>query len=229
MLLAAAVVPTPPLLIPEVAGGSASRDQDLRAATLEAVNRLLSVEPDRAVVVGEARTTGLLDGEPDWHPFGVPLPVPRPDARLPLALGIGVWLLRMQGCLVPVEHLGVAASTAPEECAELGRELVAACGRTALLVCGDGTATRNEKAPGHFSPDAAGFDARVDEALRAGDPAALLELGMDEARELWSAGRPAWQVLAGAADGSGWDAQVTYAAEPYAVHYVVATWSRRET
>jgi hypothetical protein len=225
MLAAAAVVPTPPLLIPEVAAGSADRDAELRAAALGAVERVVAARPDRVVVVGEAPRTGPLSGEPDWHRFGVRLT--RPERPLPLPHGIGAWLLRQIGASLPVEYLGVAADTGPGECAGLGRKL-AAGPRTALLACGDGTARRDEKAPGHFSPAAAGFDERVDAALASGDPAGLLSLGVDEARELWASGRVSWQVLAGAAEGGHWDTEVMYAAEPYGVHYVVATWLAHE-
>jgi hypothetical protein len=225
VLVAAAVVPTPPLLIPEVAAGSAARDTDLRTAAVASVGQVLGAGADQVVVVGEAPATGPLSGEPDWHPFGLRLP--RPEQRLPLAHGVGAWLLGQAGCMLQIEHVGVAADTTPQGCAALGRALTAGR-RTALLACGDGTARRDEKAPGHFSPAAAGFDERVDAALRAGDPAGLLALDAEEAAELWVAGRPAWQVLAGAAEGCSWDAEVTYAAEPYGVHYVVATWLPRE-
>jgi len=221
VLVAAAVVPTPPLLVPEVAAGSADRDADLRAAALGATARLLASGADRVVVVGEAPSSGPLAGEPDWHRFGVR--VPRPQRPLPLAHGIGAWLLDQAGCTLPVEHLGVAADAGTEECAALGREL-AAGPPTALLVCGDGSARRDEKAPGHFSPAATAFDEQVDAALRSGDPAGLLALGPTAAAEVWAAGRAAWQVLAGAAEGRRWAAEAPYAAEPYGVHYVVATW-----
>src|SRR3954463_2765309 len=150
MLVAAAVVPTPPLLVPEVAAGAADRDADLRIAALDAVARVLATGPERVVVVGQAPATGPLSGTPDWHRFGVR--VPRPDRPLPLPLGIGAWLLGRLECSLPVEFLGVAAGSAPEDCAALGRG-VAAGPRTALLVCGDGTARRDEKAPGHLSPE----------------------------------------------------------------------------
>jgi aromatic ring-opening dioxygenase LigB subunit len=98
----------------------------------------------------------------------------------------------------------------------------------ALLVCGDGSARRDEKAPGHFSPAAAAFDERIDAALGGGNPTALLTVRPDEAAALWVGGRPAWQVLAGAAEVGRWDAEITYAAEPYGVHYIVATWLAAE-
>lgn len=224
MIVAAAVVPVPPLLVPQIAGGSAHRDENLRSAALTAVARVLATGPQRVVVVGAARTTGSLSGQPDWHPFGVPLPRPRPALRLPLAHGIGAWLLAEAGCAVPVEYLGVASEAPTATCVELGQALASADVRTAVLACGDGTARRDEKAPGHLSPAAAGFDAHVDAALRTADPEALLAVDVAEARDLWASGRTAWQVLAGAAAAGSWNGEVTYAAEPYGVHYVVATW-----
>jgi hypothetical protein len=77
-------------------------------------------------------------------------------------------LLGRLECSLPVEFLGVGAGSAPEDRGALGRD-VAAGTRTALLVCGDGTARRDEKAPGHFCPDSAAFDARVAE-LSAAEP-----------------------------------------------------------
>jgi hypothetical protein len=71
--------------------------------------------------------------------------------------------------------------------------------------------------------------AALGRALAAGQRTALLVCrDVDEPAQLWVAGRPAWQVRAGAALGGRWDAQVTYAAQPYGVHYVVATWLATE-
>ena len=220
MLVAAAVVPTPPLLVPEVAGGSADRDADLRAACDAAVATLTGCE--RLVVVGSAPVTGRADGGWDWRGFGVASPAEPPRVRLPLALAVGTWLLERAGATAAVH--GVAAGASPQECADLGAALVAD-GATGLLVCGDGSARRDEKAPGHLDPRAAGFDAQAEAALLAGDPEALLALDPELAADLLAAGRAPWQVLAGAAAGRRWQADVTYAAAPYGVGYLVATWA----
>jgi hypothetical protein len=92
-----------------------------------------------------------------------------------------------------------------------------------VLVVADGTAKRTEKAPGHFDSRAQALDEAVDAALRDGDPAGLLALDEDLARDLWVGGLPAWRELAVQAPGP-WVADLLYAGEPYGVHYAVATW-----
>ena len=127
---------------------------------------------------------------------------------LPLSLTIGRWLLRdvLEGLPdgVPVGFQAVADDASPEECLRLGRELAGpADRRVALLVMGDGSACLNEKAPGYLDPRAEPYDAAVAEALRTADASALAALDPALSRELWVAGRAAWQVLAGAAGTAG--------------------------
>ncbi len=52
MLVAAAVCPCPPLLVPEVAAGAAPELDPARAACLDAVGVLAASRPDLLVVVG---------------------------------------------------------------------------------------------------------------------------------------------------------------------------------
>lgn len=58
MLIAAAVCPCPPLLVPEVAAGAAPELDALRAACLDAVAALAAARPDRLIVVGPAGRSG---------------------------------------------------------------------------------------------------------------------------------------------------------------------------
>jgi len=53
-VLAAAVCPHPPLLVPAVAGGAASELDDVRTACFDVVHGLLVLEPDVVVVVGDS-------------------------------------------------------------------------------------------------------------------------------------------------------------------------------
>jgi aromatic ring-opening dioxygenase LigB subunit len=185
MLLAAAVCPHPPLLVPEVAAGAAHETDDLRNACRAAVATL----PPATIVVGTAQ-----------------------------AVEVGRWLLPDAATQV------VAPDLPPDDAAALGRTLAER--DVALLVMGDGSARRGVAAPGYDDPRAEPYDAAVARALRDADPPALLALdpGMDA--ELLVAGRAAWQVLAGAAEGGRWRGAVTYDAAPYGVGYLVATWSR---
>ncbi len=89
---------------------------------------------------------------------------------------------------------------------------------------GDLSARRAEEGgPGTYDERAAGFDAQVERALASGDPAALGALDVALGDELMVAGRAALQVLSGVPAPD--TAEVTYAAAPYGVGYVVARWT----
>ncbi|MEU8998107.1 class III extradiol dioxygenase subunit B-like domain-containing protein [Streptomyces caniferus] len=236
MLVAAAVCPCPPLLVPEVAAGAAPELDALRAACLDAIGVLAAARPDRLVVLGPAGETGR--GE---HPqgavgsfrgFGVDLEVRLGAAKtaaereLPPSLSVGAWLLsRTDWADAPVEALGVAESLPRERAPETGREIAASAPRVALLVMGDGSACRTVKAPGYFDERAEAFDAAVARALGTADLAALAALDEEPAAALQASGRACWQVLAGAAEGAGLSGRLLREEAPYGVGYFVAAWS----
>ncbi len=118
--------------------------------------------------------------------------------------------------------LGVGRDEPASACAGLGAGLGSGAVRTALLVMGDGSARRTLKAPGYLDPRAAGFDAEVERAVRAGELDALLRLDQGLARELMATGRPGWQVLAGAMRETVLMAEVLYRGDPFGVAYLVA-------
>ena len=62
-------------------------------------------------------------------------------------------------------------------------------------------------------------------ALADADVLALAGLDPELSGELWVAGRAAWQILAGAADGAELTGRLTYDDAPYGVGYFVATWT----
>ncbi|MFG3155091.1 class III extradiol dioxygenase subunit B-like domain-containing protein [Streptomyces sp. NPDC048219] len=245
MLVAAAVCPCPPLLVPEVAAGAAPELDAARAACADALGVLAAARPDRLVVVGPAPEAG-----PETYPagtrgsfrgFGVELDVclgpdeasdevpdgtARPGAELPYGLAVGAWLLRRTGWAdAPVEGLGVGEHLPAERCAALGRDAAARAPRVALLVLGDASACRTLKAPGYLDERAAPFDAAAGRALGTADVAALAALDAGLARELKVSGRAPWQVLAGAAEGTALTGALLYEDAPYGVGYVAAVWS----
>lgn len=175
------------------------------------------------VTVGLARVPEPSDG------VGAPAaqaPAAQPGT-LPLSVTVGVWLLRQAGWTGPVRARVVTEYATPTECADLGARLSAFPAPTALLVMGDGSARRDEKAPGALDPRALPFDTAAAEALAAVDTAALAALDPELARELLAPGRAAWQILAGAvdADGRPWKGELRSAEAPYGVGYLVASWS----
>ncbi|GAA3376471.1 class III extradiol dioxygenase subunit B-like domain-containing protein [Streptomyces sannanensis] len=236
MLVAAAVCPCPPLLVPEVAAGAAPELDEARDACAAALGVLAAARPELLVVVGPAGPEGagrhLMGATGSFRGFGVDLEVTLGAAgrtaahELPSSLAVGAWLLEQaESSSVPVEGLGVEETLGAGQCAELGRELAGRAGRVALLVMGDGSACRTVKAPGYLDDRAAGFDTTAARALEAADHEALLTLDESLARELKAAGRAPWQVLAGAAEGAGLGGQLLYENAPYGVGYFVALWS----
>ncbi|CAL9615566.1 class III extradiol dioxygenase subunit B-like domain-containing protein [Streptomyces sp. enrichment culture] len=248
MLVAAAVCPCPPLLVPEVAAGAAPELDGARAACADALGVLAAARPDLLLLVGPGDSAG-----PEAYPqgargsfrgFGVEVdvrlghdrgaePEPEPELKpegsggeLPYGLAVGAWLLGgIAWPDVPVEGIGVGEDLPAERCAAFGRDVAAGAGRVAMLVLGDASACRTLKAPGYLDERAAPFDAEAGRALGAADLAALGALDVVLARELKVSGRAPWQVLAGAAEGAELTGTLLYEDAPYGVGYVAATWS----
>ncbi|MFJ3309201.1 class III extradiol dioxygenase subunit B-like domain-containing protein [Streptomyces sp. NPDC086549] len=237
MLVAAAVCPCPPLLVPVVAAGAASELDAARFACTDALGVLAAARPDRLVVVGPAGRSGRgrhpQGTRGSFRGFGVDLDVrlgPKQGAEsereLPPSLAVAAWLLERTGWAgAPIEGLGVGETLAPERCIEAGREIGAQAGRVALLVMGDASACRTVKAPGYLDERAAPFDAEVARALGSADLAALKFLDAELAQGLKASGRAPWQVLTGAAEGASLTGALLYEDAPYGVGYMVAAWS----
>ncbi|MFF9818078.1 class III extradiol dioxygenase subunit B-like domain-containing protein [Streptomyces sp. NPDC014006] len=235
MLVAAAVCPCPPLLVPEVAAGAAPELDAARAACTDALGVLAAARPDRLVVVGAAEEAGSYPqgARGSFRGLGVDVDVTLGEGQdaaagpvLPLSLAVAGWLLGRTGWAdAPIEGLAVARTLAPQRCAELGADLAGRAERIALLVMGDASACRTVKAPGYLDERAAPFDAEVARALGAADVAALRALDARLADELQASGRAPWQVLAGAAGEADLSGALLYEDAPYGVGYLVATWS----
>lgn len=230
-----AVVPSPPLLVPQLVAGRAAETAELRSACLRAASRLADAA-DRWIVVaadpGGRRTLAQPVGG-TFVGYGVDVPVAlapgapvEPD--LPLPLLIAGWLRgEVAGHVVAAAEL-VPPDLSAEDCRAIGAELAGGAGSAGLLVVGDGAITHTQKAPGYLDRRAGPFDDRVADALAAADPHALLALDVRLATELGAAGRAPWQVLAGAALALGgeWHGERLYSAAPYGVAYHVAVWRR---
>jgi hypothetical protein len=240
VLIAAAVCPHPPLLVPEAACGAAPELDELRAACDAAVAVLAAADPDLIAVVGGAAepaefgsgAAGSLAG------YGVGWRTGAGETVLPLSLTIGRWLLQRAG-LLPTESGTAAAAAGPAQvrlhavasgaptaaCLRRGAEIAAQARRVALLVMGDGPACLSPQAPGYFDARAEPYDTGVAAALAAADAAWLASLDPGASADLLVAGRAAWQVLAGAAGAGPFRGHLHCAAAPYGVSYLVASWT----
>ncbi|MEV4772450.1 hypothetical protein [Micromonospora humida] len=244
-LLAAAVCPHPPLIVPELAGAAAPELAELRDACAAAVAALYAAGADTVVLVGAGeRTTELaLPCRGSFAPWGLPLtvglataggePVPpsADDEGLPLSLLVGAWLVDRTAPPTPTAWrlVSVASDEPADRCAALGAGL-RVDGPWALLVLGDGSACHGPKAPGYDDPRAGAYDEGVARALADADADALLGLDRGLSARLGAAGRPAWQVLAGAvrAAGGDWHGELRHHGVPYGVGYLVASWTRTD-
>jgi hypothetical protein len=224
MIVAAALCPSPPLLIPGLTGAACVLPE-LRRACEQAVAELVAVGPDVVAVVGVGEQTTSWDGTARLNvaAFAPGISESRVASGLPASLGVGGWLLDQAG--YPGQRLltSVAYPEPAERCARIGADLAATQAKTALLVVADGSARRNPKAPGYFDERSHGFDAEVERVVREGDLGALLAIDAGLAGELMATGRPAWQVLAGALNGDRLTTEIRYCDDPFGVAYLVAS------
>jgi hypothetical protein len=222
-LSAVAFVPAAPLLVPAVAGGSAELDAALRKASIDVVARALARRPDQVVVVAGVPNAGQWSPDSTWDfaGFGVSRRPADARPRLPWPVGIGAWLLDECGWEGPRRYVGVDGSAGELVTA---KDLVD--GATSIVVVGDGSACRNERAPGHLDVRAEAFDKTVADALASGDAARLGDLDQVLAKELMCGGAASWRWVAAAVDGAmPIDADLVSRVAPYGVGYFVALWS----
>ncbi|HEU5427385.1 MAG TPA: class III extradiol dioxygenase subunit B-like domain-containing protein [Actinocrinis sp.] len=241
MLVAAAVCPQTPLLVPEVASGAADELADVRKACLTAVTRVGTCKPDLLVVIapgaGSGARVGRLEGT--FRRFGVDLVVGAAtdgeDAAVEPCCGllVGRWLLDAAASSADFacEAWEIGEDTEPEECARLGRELAGRSERVAFLVMADGSARRTLKAPGYLDDRAEPFDDEIARALATVDTKSLAAIDPTAASDLMAAGRAPWQVLAGAAETGEsdpgerqWHGELLSCCAPYGVGYFAALW-----
>jgi len=231
VLVAAAVCPHPPLLVPE-AVGTAGRARDgviaeVLSACDAAVAGLAAARPELTVVVGGAGDDADYDGSAagSLREYGVRFATGTGDPVLPLSLTVGAWLVRRSA--VPPTRLrlrAVARDTPVAGCLRLGADIARRAARVAVLAMGDGPGRRAAGIERAADPAADDYDAEVAAALAEADPARLTRLAPSLDDELLVAGRAAWQVLAGAADGRRLRGRLQCAMTQYEVSYLVASW-----
>ena len=232
MLSAIAIVPSAPLLVPELAGAAAAEVTDLASAVLAAAALL----PPRWVVVGTGQTDAVVgpDG-PDsigtFAGFGADVrvrlsPPARDRAELPVELPLCALLAAwVRGQVRPETSAQVRvyrgdhdAETALARGRQLRAEIDRAADPIGVLVAADGANTLTPDAPGGYDPGNADAQRALDDALANGDVAALTGLP----RQIL--GRVAFQVLAGLAEPGPRSAKELYRGAPYGVGYFAGAW-----
>ena len=228
VLSAIAIVPSAPLLVPELASAAAGETEDARAAAISAAAAL----PSRWIAVGVAQDDGVYGpaAAGTFAGYGVDVRIAlSPQAAgadpvaLPLCALIAGWL-RGQACpdaTVEVHTLpgDLPAAAAVDHGKALRDRLDADADAVGVLIVADGANTLTPAAPGGYDEHSPAVQAALDDALAAGDPAALTQLPDSVL------GRPAYQVLAGLTGSRPQGAEELYRGAPYGVGYFVGVWT----
>lgn len=229
MLSAIAIVPSAPVLVPELAGAVAAELAELHAATLAAAALL----PERWVVIGTGASDDVLGPESvgTFAGFGVDVRVQlsaqvsdiaQPPAQLPVCALLAGWLRGQAQPQASAQVRVFRVDHDVETALGRGRQLRAEIDRLAYpigaLVVADGANTLTPAAPGGYHPHNADAQEALDEALAGGDIAALSRLPQQ------ILGRVAFQVLAGLAEPGPRSAKELYRGAPYGVSYFAGAW-----
>ena len=228
MLSAIAIIPSAPVLVPELAGTAADEVAELRAAMVAAVAAL----PPCWVVVGVGAADDVVgpDSVGTFAGFGVDLTVrlsPQADANdqpvaLPLCALIAGWIRAQAQPDARTQVRVYAESHDTQTAVALGRrlrgEIDASTEPTGVLIVADGANTLTPAAPGGYHPEDAHVQLALDDALASGDVDALTRLPEQVG------GRVAFGVLAGLAEPVPRSAKELYRAAPYGVGYFAGVW-----
>ncbi|OBB90641.1 hypothetical protein [Mycobacterium sp. 852002-40037_SCH5390672] len=229
MLSAIAIVPSAPLLVPELAGAAAAEVADLAAATVAAAALL----PERWVVIGTGPDDDVLgpDVVGTFAGFGVDVRVrlaPRTGSEdatpvaLPVCALLAAWVRGQAQPQASAQVRIYRADHDADTAVSFGKQLRAEIDRlpepVGVLVVADGANTLTPAAPGGYDPDNAGAQEALDDALASGDVAALRRLPHQ------ILGRVAFEVLAGLAEPGTRSAKELYRGAPYGVGYFAGAW-----
>ena len=225
MLSAIAIIPSAPVMVPELASSAAPELADLREAVFAAAAPL----PPRwiAVGVGSADAVVAPAQAGTFAGYGVDLRVALSpgagDARgeLPLCALITGWVRGRVDARASAEVRVYSGDHDPDSALDRGRRLRAeideAGDPVGVLVVADGAHTLTPPAPGGYDPDSIAVQAMLDDALAGGDDVALAQLPETVV------GRVAYQVLAGLT-GAPRSAKELYRGAPYGVGYFAGVW-----
>lgn len=228
MLGAIAIIPSAPVLVPELAGAAAAELADLRAAVFAAATAL----PACWVAVGagpaaDHDTVFPPDLVGTFAGFGVDVAVRlsrrahRP-AQLPLCALLAGWVRDQVRPDAQVWVHTCAADAEPAAAAARGAALRAEIERspepTGVLVLADGANTLTPAAPGGYRPADLEVQQALDDALGRGDAGALTALPPQVV------GRAGLAMLAGLVGRGPQAAKELYRGAPFGVGYFAGVW-----
>jgi len=226
VLSAISIIPSAPVLVPELAGAAADEVAELRAAMVAAAAAL----PPQWIVVGVGAIDGVIgpEGAGTFAGYGADVAVrlsPQasgPPVPMPLCALIGGWIRALAQPDAEAQVRVYADSYDTTSAVELGRRLRAEIDQSSepigVLVVADGANTLTPAAPGGYQPDDIEMQRALDDALACGDLAELTRLPAQ------IGGRVAFGVLAGLAEPVPRSAKELYRSAPYGVGYFAGVW-----
>ena len=226
MLSAVAIVPSTPVLVPELTGSAAVEVTDLR----DAVSTAAAALPQRWIGVGVGTSDEVIGPNSigTFAGYGVDVPVALSPAvsgepvELPLCVLITGWLRAQVSPRARAEVRVYARDHSADAALAHGRALRAEINEAAdaigVLVVADGAHTLTPSAPGGYDPESIPVQHDLDEALAGRDGAALARLPDS------IVGRVAYQVLAGLTEPAPRTAEALYRGAPYGVGYFAGVW-----
>ena len=226
MLGAIAIVPSAPVLIPELAGAAAAEVAELRDVVIAAATAL----PPRWIAVGVGGADAMVGPQSvgTFAGFGADVRVrlspgqAAEPAELPLCALITGWLRAQAqpdtGAEARVHSADLDVDAAMTRGRRLRAEIEQVADPVGVLVVADGVTTLTPAAPGGYHPDDLDVQRALDDALATGDVAALAKLPGQVV------GRVAFQVLAGLAEPAPRSTKELYRGAPYGVGYFAGVW-----
>jgi hypothetical protein len=226
VLSAISIIPSAPVLVPELAGAAADEVAELRAAMVAAAATL----PARWIAVGVGDADGVFapDSAGTFAGYGADVRVRLSPGTavqplaLPLCALIAGWIRGLAEPDAVVEARVYADSRDTPSAVEIGRRLRAEIDGVGepigVLVVADGANTLTPAAPGGHRPEDVEVQDALNDALAGGDLAALTWLPEQVT------GRVALGVLAGLAEPVPRSAKELYRAAPYGVGYFTGVW-----
>jgi hypothetical protein len=226
VLGAIAIIPSAPVLVPELAGAAASEVADLREAVFAAAaslpSRWIAIGVDRADQVVEPQSVGTFAGYGADVRVRLSASAPGSPTSLPLCALITGWVRERAQPSARVEVRVYSGAHHADVVWAVGRRLRAETDQDTepigVMIVADGANTLTPAAPGGYRPGDIDVQRALDDALASGDVAALAELPATVI------GRVGYQVLAGLAEPAPRSAKELYRGAPFGVGYFAGVW-----
>jgi hypothetical protein len=226
VLGAIAIIPSAPVLVPELAGAAAREVADLREAVCAAAASLpprwIAVGVDRADRVVGPGSVGTFAGygadvRVRLSPSAAGSPTP-----LPLCALVAGWVRERARSSACVEVRVCSGDRHAHDARAAGRRLRAEIDQdnepVGVIIVADGASTLTPAAPGGYRPEDIDVQGVLHDALAGGNVAALTDLPASVI------GRVGYQVLAGLAEPAPRSTKELYRGAPFGVGYFAGVW-----